>query len=165
MGLLAVADLSGIDVFSAHPAGVSAAHGHAAARSCFQALCRRTVWSEVRSGFLSLRRKLQASARSWKFWKLVQKGQPRDLSIQEIVERCIYALLTQRGRKGPRRRDRCACGGYRRNLSDGLRIPCVSRRTDVLRRIPWVSKTIYDRGEGVRLEAGSAAHLAAKERA
>ncbi len=57
----------------------------------------------------------------------------RAVGDQEIVERCVYALV-ERGREDPRGRHRAPRERHRHGVPDRLRIPALPRRADVLRR-------------------------------
>ena len=57
---------------------------------------------------------------------------PRKISDEEIVERCVYALVERR-REDPRGRHRRARLRHRHGLSHRLRLPALSRRADEVR--------------------------------
>ena len=58
---------------------------------------------------------------------------PRKIGDEEIVERCVFALVNE-GARDPRGRHRAARVRHRRRLPDRLRLPALPRRADALRR-------------------------------
>ncbi len=125
MGPLAVADLSGIDVFWRIQQELPAV----AANGIDKLYAAGRCGQKSGAGFYKYDENRKPTADP-EVLALLQKAH-RVISDDEIITSGAFTLINEGAKV--LEEDRVACGGYRCHLSNRLRIPSISRRADVLR--------------------------------